>query len=79
MAYLVRPLLMIFMKLKEFTIVHYDGFIILLVVLVGLVPICRSGEWNWKVVEWNIALNTCFWFGWFSALVVGLLRLSGLW
>jgi len=59
-------------------IVHYDGFIILLIVLMGLVPICRGGKWNWKVVQRGKALSAVFWFGWFSALLVSLLRLCGL-
>jgi hypothetical protein len=59
----------------EIIAINYDGFIILLIVFMGLVPICRGGQWNWKVVEGNKALNVVFWFGWFSALVAGLLTL----
>ena len=62
---------------KEFTIMHYDGLVILLVVFVGLVPICRGSKWNWKVVHRSKALSAVFWFGWFTAIVVGLLRLLG--
>jgi hypothetical protein len=57
---------------------HYDGFIILLVVLPALGPICRNGKWNWDVVKQSKLLNVVFWFGWFSALAVALVRLSGL-
>lgn len=54
---------------------HYDSLIILFIALMGLVPICRGGKWNWQVVQRSKALSAVFWFGWFSALVVGLLRL----
>jgi hypothetical protein len=57
---------------------HSDGFIILLIVFMGLVSICRGGKWNWKVIQRSEGLNAVFWFGWFSALFVSLLRLSGL-
>jgi hypothetical protein len=57
---------------------HYDGFAILLVVIIGLVPICRGGQWHWEVVGRNKALNALFWCGWFIGLLVGVLRLSGL-
>jgi len=65
-------------EIKGFATMRYDGFVILLAVMLGLVPICRGGRWNWNIVEWNTALNTCFWFGWFFALLVGFLRLFGL-
>ncbi len=59
-------------------VINYDGFVILWIVIIGLVPICRGGKWNWKVVQWSKALSTVFWFGWFSALLVSLLRILDL-
>ncbi len=56
---------------------HYDGFIILTIVLIGLVPICRHKQWNWQVVQHSKVLNALFWCGWFGALVVGVLRIMG--
>ena len=61
----------------EFARMHYDGLIILSIPLLALVPIFRGGKWNWKVIGWSKALNAFFWFGWFFALLVGLVRLSG--
>jgi hypothetical protein len=57
---------------------RYHAGPILFIVLIGLVPICRGGEWHWTVVPQNAALNAAFWVGWLSALVVGLLSLVGL-
>ncbi len=57
---------------------HYDGFVILLIPVLGLIAICRNGKWNWNVVPSNKVLNGIFWFGWISALLVALLRLSGI-
>ncbi len=49
--------------------------LILLIPLLGLVPICRDGKWNWKVVKTSILLNGVFWLGWTVSLAVGLLNL----
>ena len=57
---------------------HYDGFLILLVPLMGLNAICRNGKWNWNVVASSKVLNGIVWLGWFSALLVGLVRISGI-
>jgi hypothetical protein len=64
---------------------HYDSFVILFTAIVGLVPILRGGKWNWNPVEqlagrhsWTKALNALFWFGWFTALIVGILPVCGL-
>jgi hypothetical protein len=57
---------------------HYDGFTILMIPLFGLFAISRGGKWHWKVVEGGKGLSAFFWFGWFTALIVGLLRVSGL-
>lgn len=59
-------------------VINHDGFVILLIVILGLVPICRGGKWNWEVVQGSEALSTMFWFGWFSALLVSLLRILDL-
>jgi hypothetical protein len=55
----------------------YNAFFILFIVLMGFFPIFRGGKWNWKVVRRSNVLSAVFWFGWFSALVVGLLVLFG--
>jgi hypothetical protein len=57
---------------------HDDGFMILMIPFFGLFAICRDGRWRWKVVEVSSAWNAIFWFGWLTALLVGLLRVSGL-
>jgi hypothetical protein len=63
---------------------HYDGFVILTIPLLALVAICRDGKWHWNPVEyayghhrWTHALNAIVWFGWFTSLIVGTLRVCG--
>lgn len=58
-------------------VLRYEAFLILFIGLLGLVPICRGGRWNWRVVRHNGALNVLFWVGWASACVVGVLTLFG--
>ena len=55
---------------------HPDGFVILLVPAANLWTICRGGKWHWKVVN-DTLFNGLFWLGWFTALFVGLVRISG--
>ena len=64
---------------------HPDGFVILLIPLVTLSAICRGGKWHWNVIEqmtgqvspWTRAVNALFWFGWFTGLIFGTLRICG--
>jgi hypothetical protein len=51
-----------------------QGFVILFIPLLGLVPICRGGRFHWRVLS-STLLNGVFWFGWITSLVVGLLVL----
>ncbi len=52
-----------------------QGGLILLIPAIGLVPICKGGKWNWKVVKSSGPVNAIFWLGWTFALIVGLLDL----
>jgi hypothetical protein len=62
---------------------HCDGFVILFSPLLMLFAICRGGKWHWNVVEqvagpdieWGKTLNVLFWVGWFTGLIVGILRI----
>jgi hypothetical protein len=62
---------------------HCDGFVILLVPLMVLPAILRGGKWHWNVVEqvagseipWRKTWNVLVWFGWFTGLIVGILRI----
>ena len=55
-----------------------SGWIILFIPLVGLIPICKDGQWNWNVVSSSKLLSVVFWIGWFSALIVGSGTIIGL-
>ena len=57
---------------------NMQGFLILLVPIIGLVPICREKRWNWKVSKSSSLLTVLFWFGWFTSLTVGILVVAGL-
>lgn len=48
------------------------GFIILIIPVVGLVPIYRTGKWKWKIVE-SVLFNALFWLGWFTSLIVAVI------
>lgn len=50
---------------------NMSGFVILLIPLLGLFPICRDGQWNWQVVKGSATLSLICWIGWFGALIVG--------
>ena len=65
---------------RKDAIVNSQGFIILLVAFVGLIPICRNKRWNWNIVRSSLPLTILFWAGWFGSLAVGalvLLRVVG--
>jgi hypothetical protein len=65
---------------------HCDGFMILVGPLMVLPAILRGGKWHWNVVEqvggpeipWGKTWNVLVWFGWFTGLIVGILRICGL-
>jgi hypothetical protein len=62
---------------------HCDGFVILVSPLLTLPAILRGGKWHWNFVEqvagpeipWGKTFNVLFWVGWFTALIVGILRI----
>jgi hypothetical protein len=54
-----------------------DGFLFLFVPLMSLAAICRGGKWHWRVVEDSTALSAVCWFGWFTFLICGILKLCG--
>jgi hypothetical protein len=64
---------------------HSDGFIILLIPLMSLSAILRGGRWHWDLVQqvagedvpWGKTWNVILWIGWFTGLIVGILRLCG--
>jgi hypothetical protein len=65
---------------------HSDGFVILTIPLVMLSAICRGGKWHWDVVQqvagddlpWGRTWNAIVWIGFFTGLIVGILRVCGL-
>jgi hypothetical protein len=63
--------------LPHFAVTRYDGFMMLVVPIMGLFAICRGGKWHWKVIEGSKALNAFLWFGWLTGLVVGILTICG--
>jgi hypothetical protein len=56
---------------------NLNGFLILLIPLMGLIVIFRGGRFQWRVVPSSQLFSFICWFGWVSALVVGLLVLLG--
>jgi hypothetical protein len=62
----------------------YDGALILIGPLLALVAICRTGRWQWRVLDASRGpgfliglLNVLFWVGFFGAITAGVLRLFG--
>jgi hypothetical protein len=49
-----------------------EYFIVLLIPIFGLTAICRTGKWNWKIVESSL-FNALLWLGWFTALIVAVI------
>jgi len=52
-----------------------QGFIILLIPMVALSTIIKGGKWNWQIIKNSKLLNCIFWFGWITALVVGIITI----
>lgn len=69
---------------------NIDGFALFAMVLFGLLPICQGGRWRWDVMAQigspflgillvHRILNTMFWLGWSSCLILSILMVVGLW
>jgi hypothetical protein len=67
-----------------------QGFLILLIPILGLCAICRGGRWHWDVISSDgmpvlrsnfirRLLLGMFWLGWSTSLIVGVLMLFGVW
>jgi len=67
---------------------NIQGSLILLIPILGLFAICRTGRWRWDVMSYygtpflgsyfvHRLVLAMFWLGWSTGLVVGVLRLSG--
>jgi len=65
-----------------------EGFLVLLMPVIGLYAICRGGRWHWDPISSNgVAwiqsrfvhrlLLGMFWVGWTTGLVIGVLMLFG--
>ena len=50
------------------------GFLILFPAIMGLLTICWTGKWRWKVTEVGL-FNIMFWVGWFTFLIVGTIEI----
>ena len=67
-----------------------QGFLMLLIPILGLFAICRSGRWRWDVMSFygtpfmgsyfiHRLVLVMFWLGWSTGLIAGVLMLFGVW
>jgi len=56
---------------------NFKALWILFIPLLGLFTIFRGGHFQWKVAPSSQLFSFIFWFGWVSALIVGLLVFLG--